>query len=74
MPARIQNSNFSKVSLWVVNILNKDSKTIFVLKKYHVLQKLEFENRVWLLNQIQTLADVWVRLRFEFLFENSWLS
>jgi hypothetical protein len=58
MPARIQNSIFLKVSLWVVSILNKDSRDIFVLKKYHVLQKFEFENRVWLLNQIQSLADV----------------
>jgi hypothetical protein len=58
MPARNLNSNFEKLPVGFVNILDKGSRTILVLKKYHVLQKFEFENRVWLLNQIQTLADV----------------
>jgi hypothetical protein len=58
MPARIQISNFLKRPLWFVNILDKGSRGIFVTKKDHVLQKFEFENRVWLLNQIQNLADV----------------
>jgi hypothetical protein len=39
MPARIQILNFLKVSLWFVNILNKDSRDIFVEQKDDVLQK-----------------------------------
>jgi hypothetical protein len=58
MPARNSISNFCKFSLWVVNILDKDPRTIFVLKKYHVLQKSNLNVGVWSLFRIQTLADV----------------
>jgi hypothetical protein len=33
MPARNLNLNFEKLPVWFVNILHRDSKTIFVLKK-----------------------------------------
>jgi hypothetical protein len=58
MSARIQILNFLKFPIGEVKILDKDSKHIFVMKKYHVLHRFEFETRVWLLNQIQTLAEV----------------
>jgi hypothetical protein len=42
----------------VINIWDKVSSDIFVLKKEHVLQKFVFENRVLSLFQIQSLVEV----------------
>jgi hypothetical protein len=50
----------------VFSILDKVSSDIFVLEKEHVLQKTYLEFEVWSLIQIQSLAEVWVMLRFEF--------
>jgi hypothetical protein len=58
MSARNKNSNFRNFQIGLVIILDKDSKPIFVMKKYDVLQKSYFNFEVWSLFQIQTLADV----------------
>jgi hypothetical protein len=58
MPERNSNSNFLNLPPWVVKIINKVSKYIFVAKKDVVLQKFSFKNWVWSLFQIQTLTDV----------------
>jgi hypothetical protein len=43
MPARNLNSNFEKLPVWFVNILDKGPRGIFVTKKDDVLQKIKFE-------------------------------
>jgi hypothetical protein len=58
IPARNKLLNFGKFPIGEVKILDKDSKHIFVMKKYDVLQKSYFNFEVWSLFQIQTLADV----------------
>jgi hypothetical protein len=39
MPAKTLNSNFEKLPVWFVNILDKGSKGIFVEQKDEVLKK-----------------------------------
>jgi hypothetical protein len=55
MPERIQILNFRNFPIGLVIILDRDSKHIFVMKKYMVLQKSYFNFEVWFLFQIQTL-------------------
>jgi hypothetical protein len=43
MPARTQNSNFSNLPPWVLIILDKVPRHIFVLEKEGVLQKFIFQ-------------------------------
>jgi hypothetical protein len=74
MSARNKNSNFQNFQIGLVKILDKDSKHIFVMMKYDVLQKSYFNFEVGSLFQIQTLADVCVGFWFEFLFEKLWFS
>jgi hypothetical protein len=58
MSARNKNSTFRNFQIGLVKILDKDSKHIFVMKKYDVLQKSYLNFEVRSLFQIQTLADV----------------
>jgi hypothetical protein len=74
MPARNLNSNFEKLPVWFVNILDKGSRGIFVTKKDEVLQICYFKFEVWSLFRIPTLSDVCVGFLLEFLLEISWLS
>jgi hypothetical protein len=53
--ARSQSLNFRNFQFGLVKILDKDSKHIFAMKKYIVLQKSYFNFEVWFLFQIQTL-------------------
>jgi hypothetical protein len=53
--ARSQTLNFRNFQIGLVKIFDKDSKHIFVMKKYEVLQKSYFNFEVWFLFQIQTL-------------------
>jgi hypothetical protein len=57
-PQEFKFQIFQKWPPCFVNILDKGSRTIFVWRKYHVLQKLHLNFRVLSLFQIQTLADV----------------
>jgi hypothetical protein len=53
--ARSQSLHFQNFQIGLVIILDKDSRHIFVMKKYEVLQKSYFNFEVWFLIQIQTL-------------------